>query len=76
MIVYVATGVTGEFKEGRRKALCNWTMEALRDTGRKSWAQVFRFCSVGLQDIYHLSLFDAPLWYRPDLERPVKLFGV
>ena len=46
VIAYVTTGATGEEKEGRRKALCAWTMEALKSAKRESWASVFRFASV------------------------------
>lgn len=52
LICYVSTGAMGEYREGRRKALCEWTMEALRDIGRENWASVFRFCSVSYGELY------------------------
>ena len=48
VIAYATTGATGEIKEGRRRSLCSWTMEALKETGRERWSGAFRFCSVGM----------------------------
>jgi hypothetical protein len=75
VIAYATTGATGEMQEGRRRALCSWTMEALKDSGRDSWAEVFRFCSVSYGDIYESGFFKNLAWYRPDSEMAVGLFG-
>lgn len=75
LIAYATTGQTGEIREGRRKALCLWTKEALKETGRESWGQIFRFHSLALRDIYKSALFEDKAWYRPDQEQPVGLFG-
>lgn len=75
VVVYAATGPSGELSEGRRKALCAWTMEALKDAGREDWASVFRVCSLFFGDIYASPLFDGRVWYRPDQSEPVRLFG-
>jgi hypothetical protein len=75
VIAYATTGATGEMQQGRRKALCAWTMEALKDSGRESWAEVFRFCSVSYGDIYERGFFKNLAWYMPDSEKPVGLFG-
>jgi hypothetical protein len=74
VIAYATTGATGEMLEGRRRALCAWTMEALKDSGRESWAEVFRFCSVSYGDIYESGVFKNLAWYRPDSEKRVGLF--
>jgi protein involved in plasmid replication-relaxation len=75
VIAYATTGATGEMQEGRRRALCSWTMEALKDSGRESWAEVFRFCSLSYGDIYERNFFQSLDWYRPDLEKVAGLFG-
>ena len=75
VIAYAATGPAGELTEGRRKALVSWTMEALKDAGREDWAGVFRITSVSFGDIYASPLFDGRVWYRPDQDTPVRLFG-
>jgi hypothetical protein len=75
VVAYAATGPSGELSEGRRSALCAWTMEALREAGREDWANVFRFCSLSFGEIYASPLFDGRVWYRPDDLKPVRLFG-
>lgn len=74
VICYVSTGAMGEYREGRRKALCEWTMETLKEMGREDWASVFRFCSVSYGGLYENGVFERPVWYRPDGERPEGLF--
>jgi hypothetical protein len=74
LVAYATTGATGEHSEGRRKALCSWTMEALRDSGRESWADAFRFCSLSYGAIYEKHFFENLVWYRPDSEKGVGLF--
>ena len=74
VIAYATTGATGEMQDGRRKALCAWTMEALKDSGRESWTEVFRFCSLAYGDIYESGFLENLAWYRPDSEKPMNLF--
>jgi hypothetical protein len=57
VIAYAATGPAGTMSEGRRKALAEWTMEALRESGREDWASVFRISSLSYGDIYASPLF-------------------
>jgi hypothetical protein len=76
VIAYASAGVSSGFSEVRRKALCEWTGEVLKEEGKEDWGKVFRFCSVAYGDIYETPIFDGDIWYRPDKERPVKLFGV
>lgn len=73
LIAYVATGGT-ETEEGRRRALCSWTMEVLKEQRRERWARTFLFGSVAFGAIYERQLFEEKLWYRPDREEPVGLF--
>lgn len=74
VIAYVTTGETESFRQSRRRAMCLWTREVLREKRRESWASVFRFCSVEPERIYEAGLFEKALWYRPDEEKPVGLF--
>lgn len=75
LIAYATTSGTGEAREGRRKALCVWTREALRDVGRESWTRQFRFHSMGMGEIYKSPPFEGKVWYQPGEESPVGLFG-
>ncbi|MGH8654488.1 MAG: hypothetical protein ACREYE_21000, partial [Gammaproteobacteria bacterium] len=74
VIAYVTTGQTPEYRETRRKAICRFTMEVLKELGKESWASIFRVCSTTLEDIYQTPFFDEPIWYRPDSPTPVPLF--
>lgn len=75
MIAYAATGTAGQASEARRRSLCSWALEALREEGHEGWEQVFRFTSVDLDAVYEAGLFEKKVWYRPDdMERPVALF--
>jgi hypothetical protein len=75
MIAYTACGTAGQASEARRRSLCSWALEALREEGHEGWEQVFRFASVDLGAVYEAGLFEKKVWYRPDdMERPVTLF--
>lgn len=74
MIAYVTTGETEGFRETRRRAMCDWTQEVLKQQKKESWASVFRFCSVAYEEIYEAGLFERRMWFRPDEERPGMLF--
>lgn len=74
MIAYVTTGETSGFREARRRAMCVWTAEVLREKRRESWAAVFRFASVAFDEIYEAGLFERQVWYMPGKEKPVGLF--
>lgn len=73
VIAYVTTGQTPEYRETRRRAMCAWTNEVLKELGKPSWASIFRICSVVPDELYSTPLFDA-IWYRPDSATPVTLF--
>lgn len=74
MIAYVTTGDRPEYRETRRKAMCAYTMEVLAELHKENWASVFRFHSFLLENAYDTPIFEAPLWYRPDVPTPVPLF--
>jgi hypothetical protein len=74
MIAYVTTGQTPEYRESRRKGMCNWTKEVLEEMNLKNWAEIFRFHSLVLDTIYEQSIFEKPDWYRLDSSTPIMLF--
>jgi hypothetical protein len=46
-----------------------WTKSSLEEYGGKSqasWAGIFRFTSLVLDEVYEQGIFDQPIWYRPD----------
>jgi hypothetical protein len=74
MIAYLTTGELPQYRESRRKAICAWTMEVLKELHKEAWAPIFRFHSFLLEDIYDTSFFEAPVWYRLDSPTPEPLF--
>ena len=79
IIAYATTGQVPEYAETRRKTMCAWTMEVLRELKIESWAGIFRFTSaVVYKRLYEQSheLFTKPVWYRPDAPvAPLPLLG-
>lgn len=69
VVAYAATGAKGEFDEARRRRVCSWTMEALKESGDEDWASAFRFASVARDTIYEAGLFDGAVWYMPDSKK-------
>lgn len=74
IVAYATTGELPEYRETRRKAMCAWTMEVLADLHMETWSSIFRFASVVFDELYTSSIFDEPVWYRPDSPSPVPLF--
>jgi hypothetical protein len=74
-IAYVTTGETEEYREARLRSMQGWTMEVLKELKKENWAQVFRFRSLSLEEVYKLRIFEEAVWYRPNSEKPVGLFG-
>jgi hypothetical protein len=73
-IAYVTTGQTPEYRETRRKAMCLWMRELLRDMQLKQWDNVFKVASVEFKTLYDYSLFETEAWYKPDSSTAVRLF--
>lgn len=73
-IAYVTTGERGEYRETRRRVMCEWTKDILVKARREKWAPLFRFTSVCLEDIYESDVVEREGWYRPDQEGQVGLF--
>jgi Replication-relaxation len=79
IIAYATTGQVPEYAETRRKTMCAWTMEVLRELEIENWAGIFRFTSaIEYKRLYEQgqTLFSRPVWYRPDSPTtPMPLLG-
>jgi hypothetical protein len=73
-IAYATTGQTEVYRTTRRKAMCAWIMELLREMRMGDWAGVFRVASIEFNKLYDNSLFEEEVWYRPDSPKPQQLF--
>jgi hypothetical protein len=71
IIAYATTGETAEYRETRRRAMCAWTSEVLKELGKMNWSPIFRIASVVFEDLYTSPMFDEPVWYRPDSPVPI-----
>jgi Replication-relaxation len=74
ILAYITTGDRPEYRESRRRAMCNWTMEVLAQSGLNNLPCSFLFCSVVASEIYNIPLFDGAGWFRPGDSSPVSLF--
>src|SRR5262249_50293301 len=77
IIAYATAGQVQEHRETRRRTMATWTQEVLAELKLNGWEGIFRFTSVDFDTLYQdaQALFEQPVWYRPDQERPVRLFG-
>jgi hypothetical protein len=74
-IAYATTGQTPEYREKRRKDMCSWIMELLKERKLENWAGNFRVASIEFGKLYDNSLFEEAVWYRPDSPKPLSLFA-
>jgi hypothetical protein len=70
-IAYATTGEIPAYLERRRKTMGVWTKEVLTELGMENWASIFRFASLDFGSLFDLTLFEKPVWYRPDSPTPV-----
>ena len=77
LICYVTTGQIESYRERRVKTMVAWTREVLAELKMERWAGIFRFTSVVFETVYEhaQSLFEEPVWYRPDSPTPVPLLA-
>jgi Replication-relaxation len=69
VIAYATTGRIQAHADTRRKTMCAWTMEVLRERKLERWASIFRFTSsVVYTRLYEegKALFTKPMWCQPD----------
>jgi hypothetical protein len=71
---YATTGQFPEYQLSRRKAMCRWTLELLRELEMEEWAGLFRFTNFDYKRIYLTPLFHEPVWFQPDQDKPQTLF--
>jgi hypothetical protein len=72
-IYYATSGQAPEYRERRRATMRLWTSQVLEELHLQDWADVFRFASLEFDKLYDLTLFEKPVWYRPDSPTPVAL---
>jgi len=63
-----------QYAQVRRRAMCTWASEVLKELGKLSWSPLFRFTAVVFDDLYNSPIFDDPVWYTPDSPSPAPLF--
>ena len=76
MVVYVTVGETREYMDARRKSMCLWAMEVLKELRKEAWTPFFRFGSILYSEMYGGEVFEEAMWYPPGSEMPVRLFEV
>jgi hypothetical protein len=76
IVSYVTTGQTPQYRATRVKTMNAWTRQVLAELNLKNWAGIFRFTAVEFDSLYDQagSLFEDPLWLRPDTAEKVGLF--
>src|SRR5918992_718720 len=57
-IAYATTGQTEAYKTTRRKAMCAYIMELLKEMRMTEWAKVFRVASIEFGTLYDNALFE------------------
>jgi hypothetical protein len=76
IVSYVTTGQTPQYRNTRMKTMNAWTREVLAELNLKNWGEIFRFTAVEFDTLYDqaASLFEAPIWLRPDTTEKIRLF--
>ena len=74
IIAYITTGDRPEYRESRRKAMCDWTRDVLAQSDHNNLPCSFLFCSVVPSELYNIPLFDGAGWFSPGSPNPVSLF--
>jgi hypothetical protein len=76
IVAYVTTGQTPAYRASRMKTMNVWTQQVLAELNLNSWGAIFRFSSVEFDTLFNdaPSLFEEPVWLRPDTKEPVRLF--
>lgn len=72
-IYYATAGQAPEYRERRAATMRLWTRQVLEELRLTDWADVFRFASLEFDKLYDLTLFEKPVWHRPDSPAPVTM---
>jgi hypothetical protein len=77
IIAYVTTGQVPAYRETRVKTMAAWTKDVLSELKMERWAGLFRFTPAVFETLYEdaPTLFEKPVWYRPDSVSPLALLG-
>jgi hypothetical protein len=59
IIAYITTGDRPEYRESRRKAMCDWTRDVLAQSDLNNLSCSLLFCSVVASELYNIPLFDG-----------------
>lgn len=74
ILAYITTGDRPEYRESRRRAMCEWTRKVLEQSDSVNLPCSFLFCSVVASEIYNIPLFEGAGWFKPGESSPVSLF--
>jgi hypothetical protein len=74
IIAYITTGDRPEYRESRRRSMCDWARKVLEQSDSVNLPCSFLFCSVVASEIYNIPLFEAAGWFKPGESSPVSLF--
>jgi hypothetical protein len=74
ILAWITTGDRPEYRECRRRAMCEWTREILSQNDHNNLSCSFLFCSAVASELYNIPLFDGAGWFSPDSTKPVSLF--
>jgi protein involved in plasmid replication-relaxation len=65
-VKHVTIAYVNVFEHGsRRQSMLQWTRDVLQELGRENWGSIFKFTSMGLEEIYEANLFEKAVWYSP-----------
>jgi hypothetical protein len=74
IIAYITTGDRAEYRESRRRSMCDWTRKVLEQSDSVNLPCSFLFCSALATEIYNIPIFDGAGWFNPYSTTPVSLF--
>ena len=76
IVSYGTTGQSPEYRATRVRTMNAWTREVLAELSLQNWGGIFRFTAVEFDNLYDqaASLFEEPVWLRPDTKDTVRLF--
>jgi Replication-relaxation len=75
IIACITTGDRPEYRESRRRAMCDWARQVLAQYDLNNLSCSFLFCSVVPSELYNIPLFDGAGWFSPGSPNPVSLFA-
>jgi hypothetical protein len=74
ILAYITTGDRAEYRESRRRSMCDWTRKVLEQSDSVNLPCSFLFCSALATEIYNIPIFDGAGWFNPYSTTPVSLF--